>query len=136
MIEDSMKQLRMLPCGLTTNFFSGFGKPAEIPNRFLIESKKIEWSTERKNAVTELKEKLLEAPNSRYPIGRDPETLTTDVLLTCIKANFTRKQRTEDRVTAYASKPLGDCQRNYSATEQESIENIHFTQHFKTTNIF
>ena len=64
-----------------------------------------------------IKEKLLEAPNSGYPIGRDPNTLTTDVSLSCIKALFKREQRTEDRVTAYASKTLGNCQRNYSATE-------------------
>ena len=57
--------------------------------------------------------------------------LTTDASLTGIEANFTRKQGTEDRVVAYASKSLSKIQRNYSATKRELFEIVHSTQHFK-----
>ena len=78
-----------------------------------------------------VKKKLLDAPVLGYPNDRDPYTLTTDTSLTGSGAIPTQKQRTEDRVIAYASKTLSKSQRNYSATKRELFVIVHFTQHFK-----
>ena len=83
---------------------------AELFYRLLKQSIKFEWSTKRKNAVTEWKKKLLEAPVLGYSNDRDPYTLTTDASLTGIEAILTQKQGTEDRVIAYASKTLSKNQ--------------------------
>ena len=83
------------------------------------------------NAVTELKNKILDAPVLGYPNNRDQYTLTTDASLSGIGAVLTQKQGTEDRVIAYASKTLSKSQRSYSATKRELFAIVHFTQHFK-----
>ena len=82
------------------------GKTAEPLYSLLNKPNKVEWSTERKNAVTELKNWPLGAPVLDYPNDRDPYTLSTDASLTGIGAIRTQAQGTEDRVIAYASKTL------------------------------
>ena len=82
-----------------------------------------------------VKMKLLDAPVLGYPNDRDPYTLTTDTSLTGSGAIPTQKQRTEDRVIAYASKTLSKSQRNYSATKRELFVIVHFTQHFKNYSL-
>ena len=84
--------------GYYRKFIPGFGKTAEPRCSLLNKSNKFEWSTECKNAVTDLKKKLLDAPVFGYPNNRDPYTLTTDALLTRIGAFLTQKQGTEEKV--------------------------------------
>ena len=117
--------------GYYLKFIPGFGKTAEPLYRLLNKANKIEWGTECTIAVAELKKKLLEAPVVRYTNDRDPYTLTTDALLTGIRAIFTQKQGTEDKVIAYSSKTLNKSQQNYSANKPELFEIVHFTQYFK-----
>ena len=76
------------------NFIPGFGKTADPLNSLLNQSNKFEWSTECKNAVTELKKKLLDDPVLGYPNDRDPYTLTADASMTGIGAILTQKQGT------------------------------------------
>ena len=119
-------------CAIIGNLFRFAEKTAETLYSLLNKSNKFEWSTECKNAVTELKKKkLLDAPVSGYPNDRDPYTLTTDASLTGIGPILTQKQGMEDRVIAYASKTLDKNQRRYSATKRQLFANVHFTQHFK-----
>ena len=92
--------------GYHRKFIPGFGKTAEPLYKLLNKSNKFEWSTECTSEVAELKKKLLEAPVLGYPNDRDQYTSTTDASLTGIGAILTQKQGTEDRVIAYASKPL------------------------------
>ena len=118
--------------GYYRKFIPGFGKTAEPLYRLLNKSNKFEWSAERASAVAELKKKLLEAPDLGYPNNRDQYTLITDASLTGIGAILTKKQGTEDRVIAYASKTLSKSQRNYSATKRELFAIVHFTIILKT----
>ena len=78
-------------------FVPGFGKTAETLHRLLNKSNIFDWSIESKNAVTELKKKLLETAVLGYPSDRDPHTLTTDDSLISSGADFTKKQVTENR---------------------------------------
>ena len=129
----SLKDVRVFQglVGYYRKFFPGFGKTAEPLYKLLNKSNKFEWSTECTSAVAELEKKLLEAPVLGYPNGRDQYTLTTDASLTGIGIILTRKQGTEDRVIAYASRTLSKIQRNYSATKRELFAIVHFSLYFK-----
>ena len=110
--------------------FPGFEKRAETLYRLLNISNKFNWSTECTSAVAELKKKPLEAPVLGYPNNRDSYTLTTGASLTGIRAILTKKQGTEDRVIAYASKTLSKSQQNYSAAKRELFTIVHYFKNY------
>ena len=85
--------------------------------------------------VIELRKKLLEAAVSGYPKDRYPYTLTTDASMKGIGAILAQKQRTEDRVIAYASQTLSQNQRNYSATKPELFAIVHLGSTLKTIHL-
>ena len=105
--------------GYYGNFIPDIRKTAESLYSLLNKSNKFEWATECKNAVTDLKKRLLDAPVLGYPYDKYPYALTTNASLTGNGAIHTQKQGTEDRIIAYASKTLSKSQRNYSATKRE-----------------
>ena len=78
--------------GFYRKFIPGFRKTAEPLCNLLNKSNKVEWSTECKNTVTELK-KAFGRLILGYPNDRDPYTLTTDASLTGIGAIFSQKAR-------------------------------------------
>ena len=118
--------------GFYRKYVPGTGKTSEPLYNLLKKENKFVWTKECEQALQELKEKLLSAPNLGYPNNRDEYTLTTDASLTGNRAVLTQQQEGIDRVVSYASKTLNKSQKNYSATKKELFDVVHFTNHFKT----
>ena len=117
--------------GFYRRFIQDFGEIAEPLYKLLNKKERFSWRKECESAFEQLKQALQKALILGYPNDTEPYTLTTDASLFGIGAIISQRQQWGEKVIAYASKTLSKSQRNHSATKQEFLAIVYFTQHFK-----
>ena len=131
-IPQTIRQLRafMGLVGFNRKFVLSFGTTADPLYRLMNKTTKFQWNPECQQVFEKLKGALVSAPILGFPNESDKFVLCTDASLTGIVV-LLQKQKTEEKVIAYASKTLQKGQRNYSATKRELYSVVFLTSYFK-----
>jgi len=89
------------------------------------------WSSAQQKAFDEVKQRLTSAPILAYPVNSKPFRLCTNISDYPIGAAL--EQEGEDglwHVVAYGSRSLSGAEKNWSATEKECFEVVHFMNYW------
>ena len=90
-----------------------------------------EWSRECQNAFEAIKNSLMGPDVMGHPMNEGGIFyLDTDASGTGIGAVLAQEQNGRERVIAYASRSLSNCESNYCITEQELLAVVYFVQYF------
>ena len=93
---------------------------------------KFQWGEPQNNSFNELKKYLCTAPILAYPQFDQPFVLQTDASDKGLGAVLTQFDcNRKERVIAYASRSLSNCEKNYSATEKEALAIVFAVEHFR-----
>ena len=93
---------------------------------------KFHWSKEQSYAFLLLKNLLCQAPVLAYPRFDQPFVLQTDASDLGLGAVLTQFDvHGNERVISYASRPLTDREKEYSATEKEALAVVFATNHYR-----
>ena len=132
-VPKTVKQIRafMGLVGFYRKFILGFGQIASPLYQLMNKDSKFRWDEQCQRAFDALKEALVSSPILGFPNETDQFVLVTDASLTGIGAVLSQKQKSGQKVIAYASKSLQKGQRNYSATKRELYAVIFFTTYFR-----
>ena len=91
---------------------------------------RFKWSEECQAAFDLLKQKLVNSPILAYPSVGTPYILDTDSSQTAVGAVLSQVQEGQERVIAYFSKALTDCELNYCVTRKELLAVIRALEKF------
>lgn len=90
------------------------------------------WSNEQSQAFLSLKDLLCKAPILAYPRFDKPFVLQTDASDLGLGAVLTQTDADgNEHVLSYASRPLTDREKGYSATEKEALAIVFATDHYR-----
>ena len=90
------------------------------------------WGEDQKRAFAQLKDLLCTAPILAYPQFDKQFFLQTDASDIGLGAVLTQLDSNgNERAISYASRPLTDCEKGYSATEKEALAVVFATDHFR-----
>ena len=93
---------------------------------------KFYWTDQCQQAFKALKECLVTAPVSTYPMREGGDfILDTDASNHGMGADLSQVQNGEEKVIANASQPLGKSQLNYCTTKKELLAVVTFVEHFR-----
>jgi hypothetical protein len=100
-------------------------------NELLKKGVEYKWTPDRQKAFEILKNALVSQPILSYPTRRDPFILDTDCSNFALGSVLSQVQNGKEKVIAYCSKNLNECQRHYCATKRELYAIKYSVQHFK-----
>ena len=93
---------------------------------------KFHWSTEHLESFLLLRDLLCQAPSRAYPRFDHPFVLQTDALDLGLGAVLTQTYHDgSECVISYASRPLTECEKGYSATEKEALAVVFATDYYR-----
>jgi hypothetical protein len=129
----SVKEVRSF-LGLASyyrKFIENFAEKAGPLTDLLKKDVKFQWSEEREDGFSQLKEALISAPVLAYPDMEATFILDTDASDYGIGGVVSQVQNGEERVISYASKTLNKSQRRYCTTYKELYAIVAMVKQFR-----
>lgn len=118
--------------GYYRKFVKNYAKHADPLIKLTRSEEKFIWTNNQQAAFDKLKAKLIKAPILAYPDFNRPFTLFTDASSIGLGAVLSQTfDDNKERVIAYWSETLTPGQRNWSATERESLAMLHAVKNFR-----
>ena len=118
-------------CSYYRKFVKDFATIATPLHRLMEKEVCFEWDDESQEAFEKLKLALTSPPILAMPNECDVFVLDTDASDKCIGAVLSQRQEGEEKVIAYASKALSQCEKNYCVTRREMLALVHFVKEFR-----
>ena len=119
--------------GYHRRFVKNFGKIAKPLHEMTQKGADLDWTEEREEAFTTLKQAMIQSPILGYPSQEadDQFILDTDASNCHIGAVLSQRQKGVKVVLAYGSKVLSKSERNYCVTRRELLAVVYFTTHYR-----
>lgn len=108
-------------CSYFRRFIKGFAHIADPLQRLLKKDTAFVWSSEQEDSFLSLKALLSSPPVLGHFVEGAPTEVHTDASGHGIGTVLVQSVNGQERVIAYASRTLTDCERNYTITEKECL---------------